>query len=327
MSQHGRKDHDDHGDHHGHGRNNDGHDQHGHAPKDFGFAFAAGIVLNFAFVLLETGYGFAANSVALLADAGHNLSDVLGLAMAWGASALVKRRPTARFTYGFGSSTILAALANAVFLLVATGAILWEAFQRFNTPEVVASRTVMIVAAIGIAVNGFTALMFMSGAKDDINIRGAYLHMAADAAIAFGVVLAGLAMLITGWQWLDPLASIVISLIIIYGTWGLLRESVTLAMHAVPPAIEPGRVATLLQTLPGVSDIHDLHIWPISTTQTALTCHLVMPAGQPGDAFFADAARMLEDQFGIHHTTLQIEQEGCVGCSLAPSPATLMPRF
>lgn len=300
-----------------HDHSPDNHD--GHAPKDFGFAFAVGIGLNFAFVLLEAFYGFIANSVALLADAGHNLSDVLGLAMAWGASALVKRAPTPRFTYGFGSSTILAALANAVFLLVATGAIIWEALQRFNTPEVVASKTVMIVAAIGIAVNGFTAWMFMSGSKDDINIRGAYLHMAADAAIAFGVVLAGFAMLATGWPWIDPLASIVISVIIIYGTWGLLRESATLAMHAVPPAIEPARVAGVLEKLPGVSAIHDLHIWPISTTKTALTCHLVMPGGQPNDAFLTDAAHMLEDKFGIHHATLQVERAGCAGCSLETS--------
>ena len=306
---------------HSHAEHSDpGHHSHAHAPKDFGFAFAVGIGLNFAFVLFEAAFGFIANSVALLADAGHNLSDVIGLAMAWGASALVKRKPTARFTYGFGSSTILAALANAIFLLVATGAILWEAFQRFNTPEDVASKTVMAVAAVGIAINGFTAWMFASGSKDDINIRGAYLHMAADAAIAFGVVLAGFAMLATGWHWLDPLASIVISLIIVYGTWGLLRESATLAMHAVPTSIEPSTVASVLQKLPGVSNIHDLHIWPISTTKTALTCHLVMPAGQPSDAFLAGGASyMLEDRFGIHHATLQVERERCSGCSLEPS--------
>ncbi len=300
-----------------------GHDQaHGHAPKDFGFAFAVGTALNLGFVILEAVYGFLANSMALLADAGHNLSDVFGLLMAWGASVLVKRAPTQRFTYGYGSSSILAALANAIFLLVATGAIVWEAVQRLGSPETVASKTVMLVAALGIAVNGFTAWLFASGSKDDINIRGAFMHMAADAAISFGVVIAGLVILQTGWLRLDPAVSIVIAMIIVYGTWGLLRESAGLAMHAVPPRIDPARVQDHLAKLPGVTQVHDLHIWPVSTTETALTCHLVMPAGHPGDQFLCDAAETLHDTFDIRHATLQIEHSACAGCALVPPAAS-----
>ena len=296
-----------------------GHDHgHGHAPKDFGFAFALGTALNLGFVFLEAVYGFLANSMSLLADAGHNLSDVFGLLMAWGASVLVKRAPTERFTYGYGSSSILAALANAIFLLVATGAIVWEAVQRLGTPETVASKTVMLVAALGIAVNGFTAWLFASGSKDDINIRGAFMHMAADAVIALGVVITGFAMLQTGWLWLDPVVSIIIAIIIVYGTWGLFRESAGLAMHAVPPRIDPARVHDHLAKLPGVTQVHDLHIWPVSTTETALTCHLVMPAGHPGDQFLCDAADTLHDTFDIRHATLQIEHSACAGCALVP---------
>jgi cobalt-zinc-cadmium efflux system protein len=290
---------------------------HNHAPKDFGFAFAVGTALNLGFVILEAAYGFIANSMALLADAGHNLSDVFGLLMAWGASVLVKRAPTSRFTYGFGASSILAALANAIFLLVAIGAIAWEAVQRLGTPEPVASRTVMIVAAIGIAVNGVTAWLFASGGKNDVNIRGAFLHMAADALISLGVVAAGFAMLLTGWLWLDPVVSLVIAAIIVYGTWGLLRESAGLAMHAVPPGIDPERVRDHLAQLPGVARIHDLHIWPMSTTETALTCHLVMPEGHPGDAFLERAAETLHAKFEIAHATLQIEHTECGGCCLS----------
>jgi cobalt-zinc-cadmium efflux system protein len=313
-------------DHDGHGHDDDGHGHaaaaghdhgHAHAPKDFGYAFAVGTALNLGFVILEAVYGFLANSMALLADAGHNLSDVFGLLMAWGASVLVKRAPTPRFTYGFGSSSILAALANAIFLLVATGAIVWEAVQRFAAPEPVAGQTVMLVAALGILVNGFTAWLFVSGSKDDINIRGAFMHMAADAAISLGVVIAGFAMLKTGWLWLDPAVSIIIAAIIVYGTWGLLRESAGLAMHAVPPRIDPERVRAHLEQLPGVTAVHDLHIWPMSTTETALTCHLVIPTGHPGDQFLCDAAAALHNQFEIRHATLQIEHADCGGCGLA----------
>jgi cobalt-zinc-cadmium efflux system protein len=290
---------------------------HAHAPKDFGFAFAVGTALNLGFVILEAAYGFIANSMALLADAGHNFSDVIGLLMAWGASVLVKRAPTQRYTYGFGSSSILAALANAIFLLVAVGAIAWEAIQRLSVPEPVVGETVMLVAAAGIVVNGLTAWMFAAGSKEDINIRGAFLHMAADAAISFGVVIAGYVMLRTGWHWLDPAVSLAISAVIVYGTWGLLKESAGMAMHAVPPGIDPTLVLDHLAKLPGVADVHDLHIWPVSTTATALTCHLVMPDGHPGDAFLAEAAGALHDTFDIRHATFQIELCACGGCSLA----------
>lgn len=294
---------------------------HGHAPLDFGRAFAIGTGLNFVFVLIEAAYGFLSNSMALLADAGHNLSDVFGLLMAWGASALVKRRPTQRFTYGFGASTILAALANAIFLLVAVGAIIWEALRRISAPEPVAASTIIIVAAIGILVNGFTAWLFNKGREKDINIRGAYLHMAADAAISLGVVAAGLAILVTGWLWLDPLISIVLAAVIIYGTWDLLKDSAKLALHAVPEGVDLERVRDAVSALPGVASVHDLHIWPLSTTSTAMTCHLVMPAGHPGDAFISKASQMLKERFAIHHATLQIELQpdqdgGCRGCAL-----------
>jgi cobalt-zinc-cadmium efflux system protein len=308
-----------HHDHSGHDPgHNPGHAGHSHAPKDFGMAFALGTALNIGIVVLEATYGFIANSVALLADAGHNLGDVFGLLMAWGASALVKRRPTARYTYGFQSSSILAALANGVVLMLTTGAIAWEAATRLAHPEPAAGLTVMIVAAIGILVNGLTALMFVSGRKDDINIRGAFLHMAGDAAISLGVVLAGAAMLLTGWLWIDPVVSIAISVIIVWATWGLLRESANLALHAVPPGIDPARVRSYLAGLPGVASVHDLHIWPMSTTATALTCHLVMPAGHPGDAFIAKVAHGLEHDHAIAHATVQIEQADGAACALEP---------
>ena len=266
---------------------------------------------------MEATYGFLANSVALLADAGHNLSDVFGLLMAWGASALVKRAPTARYTYGFGATTILAALGNAILLLVATGAIAWEAVQRIGTPQPVAGQTVMIVATIGIVINAATAWMFMAGRNDDINIKGAFTHMAADAIISLGVVLSGLVILMTGWLWLDPAISLVIAAVIVGGTWGLLRGSTALALHGVPDGIEPSKVRAMLEILPGVSEVHDLHIWPMSTTETALTCHLVMPAGHPGDAFLATAAAALKTSFKIGHATLQIETADAGRCQFA----------
>lgn len=290
---------------------------HSHVPKDFGAAFAIGAVLNIGFVTIEAIYGFLANSMALLADAGHNLSDVFGLLMAWGAATLARTPPTARFTYGLRSSSILAALANAVLLLVAVGAIAWEAVQRLAAPQAVGGVTVMVVAAIGILVNGVTAWLFMSGRHDDLNIRGAFLHMSADAAVSLGVVLAGLVVVLTGWLWLDPFVSLVIVAIIVWGTWSLLRDSINLALHAVPPGIDPDKVRLHLESLPGVCNIHDLHIWPMSTTETALTCHLVMPAGHPGDRFIADAAHKLLRDFKIQHTTLQIER-GDGSCAFEP---------
>jgi cobalt-zinc-cadmium efflux system protein len=291
---------------------------HAHAPADFGKAFALGITLNLGFVLIEGIYGFLSNSMALLADAGHNLSDVLGLLVAWGASVLVKRPPTARFTYGFRGSSILAALFNAIFLLIAVGAIAWEAILRLGAPEPVAGKTVMAVAAVGILINGFTAWLFMSGSKDDINVRGAYLHMASDALVSAGVVAAGLVMLFTGWLWLDPVVSLVISVVIVWGTWSLLKDSLTMSMAAVPSHIDPVKVRSWLSQRTDVASIHDFHIWPLSTTETALTCHLVMPKGHPGDAFLHHLCEELSHHFKIHHATFQIETDPTLACALAP---------
>ena len=268
---------------HLHGDAHDHHDHaHGHAPKDFGRAFLFGIILNSSFVAAEAVYGILSNSLALLADAGHNLSDVLGLLLAWGASTLVKRIPSKRFTYGLRSTSILAALINAVLLLVVTGGIAWEAVLRFQHPSAVEGMTVIIVATFGIAINLGTALLFMSGRKGDLNVRGAFTHMAADAAVSLGVVIAGFAIMYTGWLWLDPVVSLMISIVIVIGTWGLLRDSVNLALHAVPEGIDPDKVHAYLSAAEGVSEVHDLHIWAMSTTETALTVHLVVPTGYPG---------------------------------------------
>jgi cobalt-zinc-cadmium efflux system protein len=291
---------------------------HMHAPGSFGFAFALGAALNIAFVVVEAVFGILSNSTALLADAGHNLSDVIGLLVAWGASVLTQRAPTARYTYGLGSSSILAALFNAMFLLTAVGAIAWEALQRFAHPAPVAAKTVMIVAAVGIAINGLTAWMFASGRKGDINIRGAFLHMAADAAVSAGVVVAAGLILLTGWQWIDPAVSLIICAIIVWGTWGLLKDSVRMSLAAVPENIEAASVSAYLKQLPGVVQLHDLHIWPVSTTETALTCHLVMPGGHPGDQFLLDTAHALAHRFSIGHATIQIETNDTMICALAP---------
>lgn len=276
-------------------------------PTDFGKAFAWSVGVNTAFVAIEFVYGFLANSTALMADAGHNLSDVLGLLLAWAASELAKREPDRKFTYGLRGTSILAATANAALLLVACGAIAWEALQRFWSPSPVAGNTVMIVAAIGILVNGFSAWLFMRGSKNDLNIRGAYLHMAADAAVSLGVVVAGLVMTITGWQWLDPAVSLVIVVVIVYGTWDLLGESLQLSVHAVPQKVNLKNIEAYLRALPGVSSIHDLHVWGISTTENALTVHLVTPSGYPGDEFMDSVTHTLEHDHGIHHSTLQVE--------------------
>jgi len=291
---------------------------HEHAPKSFGFAFAFGTALNVAFVIVEAIFGFLGNSTALLADAGHNLSDVCGLLVAWGASVLSRRTPTTRYTYGLGSSSILAALFNAMFLLTAVGAIAWEAAQRLAHPVPVAGTTVMIVAAVGIAINGATAWLFASGRKGDINIRGAFLHMAADAAVSAGVVVAGAIILLTGWDWVDPAMSLLICIVIVWGTWSLLNDSVRMSLAAVPPNVEPAEVRSYLGQLPGVAQLHDLHIWPMSTTETALTCHLVMPGGHPGDEFLMDAARELQHRFSIGHATIQIETSEATQCVLEP---------
>jgi len=295
---------------------------HEHAPRSFGFAFAFafafGTALNVVFVIVEAIFGFLGNSTALLADAGHNLSDVCGLLVAWGASVLSRRTPTTRYTYGLGSSSILAALFNAMFLLTAVGAIAWEAAQRLAHPVPVAGTTVMIVAAVGIAINGATAWLFASGRKGDINIRGAFLHMAADAAVSAGVVVAGAIILLTGWDWVDPAMSLLICIVIVWGTWSLLKDSVRMSLAAVPPNVEPAEVRSYLGQLPGVAQLHDLHIWPMSTTETALTCHLVMPGGHPGDEFLMDAARELQHRFSIGHATIQIETSEATQCVLEP---------
>jgi cobalt-zinc-cadmium efflux system protein len=280
-------------------------------------AFAAGVALNAAFVLAEFLAGLYADSLALVADAGHNLSDVLGLLLAWGAAVLARRLPSERFTYGLRSSTILAALGNAAFLLLVTGAIGWEAVQRFSIPHPVDQTVVIWVAAAGVAINGATALLFLGGRKTDLNIRGAFLHMAADAAVSLGVVLAGLAMLATGWTWIDPAAGLAIAAAIVVSTWSLLRESLELALHAVPKGVDPAEVRNWLARLEGVSEVHDLHIWGMSTTESAMTAHLVMPAGHPGDTFLAQAAHDIGRLYRIGHVTLQVETSRDP-CALAP---------
>jgi cobalt-zinc-cadmium efflux system protein len=255
--------------------------------------------------------------VALLADAGHNLGDVLGLVVAWGASELAKRAPSPRFSYGLGGTTILAALFNAVFLLVAVGAISWEAVQRLAAPEPVASGTVIAVAAVGIVVNGATAWLFVGG-KDDLNLRGAFLHMLADALVTAGVVVAGIVIALTGWLWLDPVVSLVINAVIVAGTWGLLRESLGMSLAAAPAGVDPAEVRAYLASHGQVHSLHDLHIWPISTADIALTCHLVTPAGHPGDPFLHELAEELSHRFRIRHATIQIELDPDVACALAP---------
>ena len=284
--------------------------EHAHdVPADHGRAFAIGIVLNTGFVIVEAVYGVIAGSMALIADAGHNLSDVLALVLAWGASVAAKKPASARFTYGYKSSTILAALANAALLLVAIGMILVETVQRFADPQPIEAGTVMLVAGIGIAINAGTALLFLRGRKHDINIRGAFLHMAADALVSAGVVAAGALIWWTGALWIDPVTSLVIVAVIGWGTWGLAKDSLRMGLLAVPEGVDENRVRADLAALPGVEAVHDLHIWPMSTTETALTAHLVIPAGHPGDVFLADAAHRLEHDHGIGHATLQVEQD------------------
>lgn len=306
---------------HDHSAHDHKHDHHGHnhGPVSYTKAFAIGITLNLAFVIIEAGYGFTSHSLALMADAGHNLSDVLGLVLAWGATYLATKKPSRKFTYGFRSSSILAALANAVFLLIAIGGIAWEAIQRFNDPHPVGASTVMIVAGIGIVINGATALLFMSGRKSDLNLKGAYLHMLSDAFVSVGVVVAGLIISLTGLNWIDPVVSLVISAVIVWGTWGLLRDSVKLALNAVPDSIDGEAVLSYFKGLKDVTEVHDLHIWAMSTTETALTVHLIMKAGHPGDKFLKRLSHHLDHEFGINHPTVQIElSDDGQSCALAP---------
>src|ERR1044071_939771 len=291
--------------------------KHSHAPGSFGLAFAIGITLNLGFVILEVVYGVFAHSLALVADAGHNLGDVLGLLLAWCATFLARTVPTDRHTYGLRSSSILAALFNAIFLLITVGAIAWEAIRRFGDPTVVEARTVIWVAVIGIFINAVTALMFMSGRKRDLNIRAAFMHMAADAGVSLGVVIAGFLIMATGLLWIDPAISLVIAGVITWGTWGLLRDSANLALHAVPQGIEVAEVRQYLSSLPHVTAVHDLRVWPMSTTETALTAHLVRDVGDCDCALLDRAARELHLKFEIQHATLQFETADH-RCQLAP---------
>jgi cobalt-zinc-cadmium efflux system protein len=291
---------------------------HGHAPATFGVACGIGALLNIALVVAQVVYGVLAHSTALLADAAHNFGDVLGLLVAWGAYVLARRTPTERYTYGFRSTSILAALLNAIVLLIASGAIAWEAIQRLFEPQSVAGGTVIAAAAVGIFINGVTALMLARGVRGDLNIKAAYVHMLADAAVSAGVVVAGLVIVLTGWVRVDPIAGITISGVIIWSTWGLLRKSVDLSLQAVPSGIEPANVRVYLETLPGVAEVHDLHVWPMSTTETALTCHLVVPEGHPGRDFFIRIEAELLERFHIQHPTIQVEL-GEGPCKLAPA--------
>jgi len=298
------------------------HSHHAHAHDSFDptqRAFAVGVSLNLIFVAVELFFGFHANSLALLADAGHNFSDVVGLLIAWGALALARRKPSARFTYGLRSSTIMAALANAMILLVAVGGIVWEGLHRLAAPEAVSGGTIIWVALLGVFINIGTALMLQRGSKNDINVRGAFLHMLADAAVSVGVVVAGLGMLWLGWLWLDGAISILIAVVILWSTWGLFRESINLSLQAVPAHIDADAVRNYLAELPGVAEMHDLHIWAMSTTEIALTAHLLMPAGHPGDAFLHEASAQLDQRFHIQHATLQIEiGSDAANCRLSP---------
>ena len=288
-------------------------------PSNPGKLFLAAIALNLAFVAAEWVFGVMSHSLALLADATHNLGDVLSLVLAWLASHLSRRAPSERFTYGLRGTSILAALANALILVLVTGGLAWEAIQRLSDPQPVQGGIVIVVALIGVLINGLTAWLFMSRQKSDLNMRGAYLHMAADAATSLGVAIAGVLVIFTGWLWLDPAVTLVLGVVIVAGSWGLLRASLKLALHAVPEAIDGADVRDYLARLAGVSEVHDLHIWGMSTTENAMTAHLVCPSGHPGDEFLQLAAHEIERKFSIHHVTLQVELgDTDRPCALAP---------
>ena len=310
---------------HDHPHDHDHHHHHHHGghhhvlPKNMGKAFLIGIALNVALVIAEWIFGVAAHSLALLADATHNLGDVLGLVLAWGASVLAQRAPSERFTYGLRGTSILSALANAGILILVTGGLAWEAVQRLQDPQPVQGTTVIVVALVGVAVNGFSAWLFNAGEKGDINVRGAYLHMAADAATSLGVAVSGVVVLFTGWLWLDPVVTLVLAAVILVGAWGLMRDAFKLALQAVPRDIDIGKVRAFLEQLPGVTEVHDLHIWGMSTTENAMTAHLVVPGGHPGNAFLLHAAHEIEAKFSVHHVTLQVELANGQACELAPA--------
>jgi cobalt-zinc-cadmium efflux system protein len=283
---------------------------HHHAPPDYNRAFAVGVALNIAFVVVEAVFGFLSDSLALLTDASHNLSDVIGLLLAWGAAALARRRPSLRRTYGYSRATILASLFSGLLLMGAVGAIGWEAVNRLMEPVQPAGVTIMVVAAIGVVINTVTAMFFFAGKDSDLNIRGAFLHMAADAAVSLGVVVSGALIWLYALTWMDPVISLLIAAVILFSTWGLLRDSLNLAVDAVPRAVNPVAVREYLCGLPGVRELHDLHIWPMSTTDTALTAHLVMDPLPPDDEFLYALSSELGKRFGIHHPTIQIERPG-----------------
>ncbi len=305
------------------------HSGHSHAhsrtslTEGFDRAMALGVGLNTAFVVAEIIAGVLCGSLALVADAGHNAGDVVGLLLAWGANRLAQRPPTSRYTWGFRRFTIYAALANAVLLLTACGGILWEAVHRLRDPVAVTGPTVIVVATIGVLINTITALSFRRGASGDANIRGAFLHMAADAAVSAGVVLAGVIIAITGWSWIDPVVGIAITLAIVGGTWGLFRESIDLALDAVPRGIDTADITSMLAAIPGVSEVHDLHVWNASTSEISLTVHLVVPATANHEAVLAKAATDLRSRFGVSHTTIQLEQEEA-GRTCAQRPAEVL---
>jgi cobalt-zinc-cadmium efflux system protein len=289
--------------HHGHS-----HGHHHALPADGkSRAFAIAVSLNLGIVVLQSVYGFIAHSTALLADAGHNLSDVLGLLLAWGALYLGRRQPSERYTYGWRGTSILASLANAVLLCAATGAIAWEAILRLQHPPAVGGIIVFAVAVAGLVINGFSAWLFVAGSKSDLNVRGAFLHMLGDAGVSAAVAISGLLILWTGWYWIDPVMSLIVVMVVLFGTWGLLRDSVKLALGAVPQQIDTTAITRYLAALPGVAEIHDLHIWGLSTTESSLTVHLTMPAGHPGDAFLDQISETLAAEYGVQHATIQID--------------------
>lgn len=291
-------------------------EHHHHHSGNYGRAFAIGITLNVVFVLVEVFYGLQADSLALLSDAGHNLSDVLGLLIAWGGFYLGRLRPNQKHTYGLGRATILAALFNALILLVAIGGIAWEAIARFSHPVPIQGGIVMWVAGIGVVINGITAWLFMAGNKYDLNLRGAFLHMTADALVSFGVVIAGAVFILTGWTWLDPAISLAIAVVILLGTWGLLRQSLHLSLDGVPDSIDLNAVRNYLAAQPGVIEVHDLHVWAMSTSGVALTAHLVTNGEQLKDDFLSRVANELHDEYRIEHATIQIES-GNITCALS----------
>ncbi len=302
-----------------HAQDSKGGHGHDHAPADMGRAFAVGVGLNSIFVAVEVAAGFWTGSLALLADAGHNLSDVLALLLAWGAVALAKRAPTARRTYGLRKATILASLTNAILLMLAVGAIVSESIQRFAQPATVSTGIVMLTAGLGIVINTVTALMFMRGSQSDLNVRGAFLHMASDAAVSLAVVIGAGVIALTGREWIDPLLSLGIAAVIVLGTWGLLKDSMNMALDAAPKGVDVGKVRDWLAGLPGVEEVHDLHIWAMSTTETALTAHVIRPANDDGDSFLHAACEGLAARFNIGHATLQVERDAAHACKLAPA--------